>query len=136
MGELSAGLRTAVLGLAATFLFFGILLGCVGFMGRLAARQKGRARARPPLREPEEEVVALLAALYACLPRMAEGEYVLRLGAEERTLRIGPWRSGRGTIEVAGRSLDVEIREDNRQFPASSSLTPKPETESHSDSER
>lgn len=114
MGDLAAGLFLSVLAVAAIVVFFGILLGGMGVVSRLLAPRAAATRARPPLREPETETVAMLAALYAWLPRMAEGEYVLRLGAEERILRIRAWSSDCGIVEDAGRCLEVRIGGEDR----------------------
>lgn len=135
MGDLGEGLAVSILALAAIFVFFGILYGCVVFVSRRAAGRAGGIRARPPLREREAEIVALFSALYASLPRMADGEYVLRLGTEERILRIRAWSSGCGIVETADRSLDVRIRGDDWTPAAPSGRTSEPGPKSRTDSE-
>jgi Na+-transporting methylmalonyl-CoA/oxaloacetate decarboxylase gamma subunit len=135
VGDLGEGLAVSVLALAAIFVFFGILYGCVRFVSRRAARRAGGIRAQPPLREREAETVALFSALYASLPRMVEGEYVVWLGAEKRILRIRKWSSGRGIVETAGRSLEVRIRGDDGASSAPSGRASEPGPESRTDSE-
>ncbi|MDD5646720.1 MAG: hypothetical protein PHW86_06080 [Candidatus Bipolaricaulis sp.] len=128
MGDLATGLVISVLAVAAVFVYFGILLGCMSLLDRLPLRRIGGTGARQPLRGREREIVALFSALYARLPRIGEGEYLLRLGAEERTLRVSVWSSGRGIVEAAGRSLEVRIWGEDRVVGVPFGQAPEPES--------
>lgn len=121
--------------MAAVFAYFGALLGGLGLLDRLAARRAVAPSARQPQREQERELVALFSALYARHPTLEEGEYLLRVGALERTLRVSAWGAGHGIIEVAGRSLEMRIRTEVQTHDARASEALNPRLRPRDDAE-
>jgi len=135
VGDLAIGLVISALAMAAVFVYFGILAGCMSFLHRLPRRQLGGTGARQSLREHEKEIVALLSALYTRHPTLEEGEYLLRVGALERTLRVSVWGAGHGIVEVAGRSLEMRIRSEAQMHDARASEALNPGLRPRDDAE-
>lgn len=112
-----------LLGMAIIFAVLGVLLLAMVLLNKSFQLRKGGTRKGLLEFKKEEETIALASALYSWPPLAAGEEYSLRLGSDERTLRVKELDAGHVVVQVDGQELELWFEAPGR------SIAGKPEAE-------
>jgi biotin carboxyl carrier protein/Na+-transporting methylmalonyl-CoA/oxaloacetate decarboxylase gamma subunit len=114
MGLVDA-LWIVLLGMAIIFAVLGVLLLAMMLLNKsLQLRKWGTHQGGLPESQKEKEAIALVSALHSWLPNPEIGEYSLRLGSDERTLRIKELDAGHGVVQIDGQELELWLEAEGR----------------------